>query len=58
MGNFSKNYILQLINFSLFELQIERLEKERDAARADVERLIEERDALRERLKVILRDIA
>lgn len=30
----------------------ERLERERDTARADVERLIEERDALRERLKV------
>nr|XP_034195948.1 centrosomal protein of 135 kDa isoform X3 [Osmia lignaria] len=31
---------------------IERLEHERDVARADVERLIEERDALRERLKM------
>lgn len=31
---------------------LERLERERDTARADVERLIEERDALRERLKV------
>ncbi|CAK9809654.1 Centrosomal protein of 135 kDa [Anthophora quadrimaculata] len=31
---------------------IERLEHERDIARADVERLIEERDALRERLKM------
>ncbi|XP_015438396.1 PREDICTED: centrosomal protein of 135 kDa-like [Dufourea novaeangliae] len=31
---------------------IERLEYERDIARADVERLIEERDALRERLKM------
>ncbi|XP_076646468.1 uncharacterized protein LOC143355509 isoform X2 [Halictus rubicundus] len=31
---------------------IERLEHERDTARADIERLIEERDALRERLKI------
>ncbi|KAK9309932.1 hypothetical protein QLX08_000568 [Tetragonisca angustula] len=31
---------------------IERLEHERDIARADVDRLIEERDALRERLKI------
>ncbi|XP_017758921.1 PREDICTED: centrosomal protein of 135 kDa-like [Eufriesea mexicana] len=31
---------------------IERLEHERDIARADVDRLIEERDALRERLKM------
>ncbi|XP_026666533.1 centrosomal protein of 135 kDa [Ceratina calcarata] len=31
---------------------IERLEHERDIARADVQRLIEERDALRERLKI------
>ncbi|EFN85731.1 Centrosomal protein of 135 kDa [Harpegnathos saltator] len=31
----------------------ERLERERDTARADVERLIEERDALRERLKMM-----
>ncbi|XP_076665146.1 uncharacterized protein LOC143367341 isoform X2 [Andrena cerasifolii] len=31
---------------------IDRLEHERDIARADVERLIEERDALRERLKM------
>nr|XP_033320790.1 centrosomal protein of 135 kDa isoform X2 [Megalopta genalis] len=31
---------------------IERLEHERDMARADIERLMEERDALRERLKI------
>ncbi|XP_076297587.1 uncharacterized protein LOC143217320 isoform X2 [Lasioglossum baleicum] len=31
---------------------IERLEHERDMARADIERLIEERNALRERLKI------
>ncbi|XP_020277537.1 centrosomal protein of 135 kDa-like isoform X2 [Pseudomyrmex gracilis] len=32
---------------------VDRLERERDTARADVERLIEERDALRERLKMM-----
>ncbi|KYQ59569.1 hypothetical protein ALC60_01410 [Trachymyrmex zeteki] len=32
---------------------LERLERERDTARADVERLINERDALRERLEIM-----
>ena len=31
---------------------LERLERERDIARADVERLIDERDALREKFEV------
>lgn len=34
------------------KVMLERLERERDTARADVDRLAEERDALRERLKV------
>lgn len=38
--------------FEFPQIMLERLERERDTARADVERLIEERDALRERLKV------
>lgn len=38
------------------QMMLERLERERDTARADVERLIDERDALRERLKVQRRD--
>lgn len=41
------------VNLNKFaQTMLERLERERDTARADVERLIEERDALRERLKV------
>ncbi|XP_077254913.1 uncharacterized protein LOC143893424 isoform X2 [Temnothorax americanus] len=38
-------------DISTTKTMLERLERERDTARADVERLIEERDALRERLK-------
>lgn len=45
-------YVLFLFQFRFVQTMLERLERERDTARADVERLIEERDALRERLKV------
>ncbi|XP_029664443.1 centrosomal protein of 135 kDa-like isoform X2 [Formica exsecta] len=38
-------------NISATKTMLERLERERDTAKADVERLIDERDALRERLK-------
>lgn len=38
---------------SATKMMLERLERERDTARADVERLIDERDALRERLKMM-----
>ncbi|XP_032671730.1 centrosomal protein of 135 kDa isoform X2 [Odontomachus brunneus] len=40
-------------DISMTKTMFERLERERDTARADVERLIEERDALRERLKMM-----
>ncbi|XP_077254912.1 uncharacterized protein LOC143893424 isoform X1 [Temnothorax americanus] len=40
-------------DISTTKTMLERLERERDTARADVERLIEERDALRERLKMM-----
>ncbi|XP_014476061.1 PREDICTED: centrosomal protein of 135 kDa isoform X3 [Dinoponera quadriceps] len=40
-------------DISTTKTMFERLERERDTARADVERLIEERDALRERLKMM-----
>ncbi|XP_024890423.1 centrosomal protein of 135 kDa-like isoform X2 [Temnothorax curvispinosus] len=40
-------------DISATKAMLERLERERDTARADVERLIEERDALRERLKMM-----
>lgn len=40
-------------DISTTKTTLERLERERDAARADVERLIDERDALRERLKMM-----
>ncbi|KAL0118049.1 hypothetical protein PUN28_009021 [Cardiocondyla obscurior] len=35
------------------KFMLERLERERDTARADIERLLDERDALRERLKTM-----
>ncbi|XP_029664442.1 centrosomal protein of 135 kDa-like isoform X1 [Formica exsecta] len=40
-------------NISATKTMLERLERERDTAKADVERLIDERDALRERLKMM-----
>ncbi|XP_011883028.1 PREDICTED: centrosomal protein of 135 kDa [Vollenhovia emeryi] len=40
-------------DISTTKTMLERLERERDTARADVERLIEERDALRERLTMM-----
>ncbi|KMQ96415.1 centrosomal protein [Lasius niger] len=43
-------------NISATKTMLERLERERDTARADVERLIDERDALRERLKLRLKE--
>lgn len=42
------------LQFELIQMILERLERERDTARADVERLMEERDALRKRLEVKL----
>ncbi|KYN02704.1 hypothetical protein ALC62_06504 [Cyphomyrmex costatus] len=40
-------------DISTTKTMLERLERERDTARADVERLINERDALRERLEIM-----
>ncbi|XP_067213676.1 centrosomal protein of 135 kDa isoform X2 [Linepithema humile] len=40
-------------DLSATKTMFERLERERDTARADVQRLIEERDALRERLEMM-----
>lgn len=51
-GFANKTNILYLFQSRFVQTMLERLERERDIARADVERLIEERDALRERLKV------
>ncbi|XP_072746619.1 centrosomal protein of 135 kDa [Anoplolepis gracilipes] len=44
---------ISIENITATKTMLERLERERDTARADVERLIDERDALRERLKMM-----